>query len=396
MFSKEIGKNLLVYLLLSAAAAFTGGCASGGGEAGLERGWTEERSILDERVMKLIENGEYLMALELADSSIAGGVDDTRMLGQRAFVLGELGRMEESVGAFEEAILKDYEGCENHLNFGIVLMKAGQTGRATTELMVAKRFCSGVSRVVLSRNLAVAYLKLGKREKALAEVKEGLGFDGGERYLLGLKAMLIADSHPARAESLFALSGNPADMPPEFLFQYGILLLGSGRASEAAEVFGRGSEIDPANVEMRLKLAVALERLRRFADAERILADLLDESGLDDVRERLARLLFLTGRFEESLDLFRELPPSPEMLDRVAMCNHALGRLDEALEIEREVLRAKPDWVLAMVNISVILGALGELDEAEAFLERVLIIDPDNFEAKINLERIGNARKGKE
>jgi tetratricopeptide (TPR) repeat protein len=371
----------------------------GAGESAGAAGWTSERSALDRKIMQLTGDGRYEEAVRLADSLISIGVRDSRILGQKAHALGGLGRFEESVPLFEEALIKDYENCDNHVNFAIVLMRMGKTGRAITELSVGKRFCGAENMSVIYRNLAVAHIKSDDEEGALRNVLEGLGYKGDDRYLLGLKAMLIAESSPAAAESLFADLDQSGELPHEFLYQYGLMLIRTNRPVKAASMLGKAVQLRPRDRDVRLAFAEALVGSGRRGEAEDVLRSLIgtghaeakDERDLNRARGKLADLLFLEKRFEEAAALYVKLPQSPETMDRIAMCYHGRGLLDDALAWERRAIEKRPEWTTGMINLAVILAARGDLDEAYSTLKRVIEIDPDNFEANTNLERLRRA-----
>jgi Flp pilus assembly protein TadD len=272
-------------------------------------------------------------------------------------------------------------------------MRVGKTGRAHTEFMEAKRFCGERDSRLIYRNLAVAAVKLGKLDLARQYVDEGLGESPGDPYLGGLKGMLIAREHPSEAESLFVKARGAGEAPVEFLVQYGLLLINAGRSSEAAAVFEKAARAEPGNREIRTDLAEALDRTRKYGEAEKIFRDLLAAKDDPDVRLRLARVLFHEGNYGEALKLYMGLDQTPEVLDRTAMCLQGLGKSDEAVLWERKALAAKPDWPQAMVNLAVILASEGKLDEASSLLERVLTLEPDNVAARSNLERLREAQK---
>ncbi|UCF04344.1 MAG: tetratricopeptide repeat protein [bacterium] len=354
--------------------------------------WSDERAAIDIEILTLLEHNQYGRVVALADSAIGAGHGDPRILGQKAQALGSLGRYDESIAVFEKAIIGDYQNCENHLNFAVMLMRAGKTGRAITEFMVAKRFCPPNRLPLINRNLAVANIKLGESDQAMQYVRDGLRIDPLDPYLRGLEGMLVADSDPARAESLFVRLRQAGDVDPEFLYQFGLLLLRTERSGEAVEVLSAASKRRPGDSAIQINLAEALSRARRDDEAETVLRSLLDSEVGRDATRKLARLLFRQGRYAEALEYYRALPPTPESMDRIAMCLHGLGKLDEAIEWARRALEARPEWPAAMVNMAVILAASGELDEAESLLIRVLELEPDNMTARINLDRLRRAR----
>ena len=355
--------------------------------------WIEARASADARVNGLIESGRFGEALAIADSLIAAGENDSRTLGQKARALGGLGRGDEAIAVFEEAILADYENCENHLHFAIYLMRLEKTGRAQTEFVEAKRFCEGKYDALIYRNLAVAGIKLDKRDLARQYVEEGLRRDASDPYLNGLKGMLVARENPVAAESLFVKARSLGEASPEFLVQYGLLLVNEGRPSEAADVLEEASRLRPGEREIAVYRAEALDRAGDYAGARAVL-DALPAAGDEaETRKLLARVLFHEGNYEEALKLYLKLDQSPEVMDRIAMCLQSLGRTDEALPWARKAVSARPDWPQGMINLAVILASRGELDEAAELLGRALSIEPDNVSARANLDRLEEAKK---
>lgn len=384
---RSLSRSFAFLCLLLISCGGTGGDGSAPGRDV----WDETRVSIDRRIAAHLEVGRYEEGIALADSALASGLHDARILGQMATALGELGRFDESIALFEEAILADYPGCDNHLNFAVMLMRAGKTGRAITEFMVAKRFCDSEKIALINRNIAVVYIKLGTPDRALGFVREGLEKAPTDRYLLGLEGMLIADSDPARAESLFVQLVNDRETDPEFLYQFGLLLMRTDRFREAAEMLGTARKKRPENEELALNLAEALDRAGRDQEAEVLLRTLAGGSYDLDARRKLAGILFEGKRFDEALDLYMALPGTPEIMDRIAMSFYSLGRYDEALEWERKALETRPEWPAALVNLAVIHAVLGELDEARSILEHVLELEPDNGTARINLDRLESA-----
>ncbi len=376
---------------LVAAACFGISCGPGRLDAAGE--WGEARAALDRRVNAALDVGDYSRALALADSAIASGERDSRLLGQRARSLGGLERQAEAVAAFEEAILSDYENCENHLHFATYLMRIGKTGRAHTEFMEARTFCESGRYAVIFRNLAVANIKLERQAEARRYVEEGLAVAPADPYLLGLKGMLVAREQPAAAESLFAAAFAGGEASSELLVQYGLLLMNAGRADEAVRVFERADSVDSGRREVRVYLAEALDRAGRPLEAVPVLRGLLAAGDDPALAATLARALFHAGSYSEALEAYRALPESPETMDRIAMCLHNLGRTDEALSWARRAAAGRPEWAQGMINLAVILAARGELAEARALLERALALEPENVAARINLERLREAER---
>jgi Flp pilus assembly protein TadD len=375
--------------------ACAGSTGSGGGSVSdaMDKGWDEPRRDIDTRILALLERGGYDEVIRIADSLEAAGGTDPRLNGQKAEALWRTGSVDEAVVLFEESLLADYAVCETHLNFAVLLLETGKTGRALTELNEAKMFCGPENTPVINRNLAVVRIRRGEEEAALAIVDEGLDYAPGDSYLLGLKGMLVAEANPVLAETLFVKSERAGGMTPDFLYQLGLLMLRSSQPSRAVKPLEEALAADPADREIRFNYAEALARSGRTEEAKTILREMLDEQYDEKAAKRLARLVFRDGKYGEALVLFRNLPETPENLDRVSMCLHRLSRTDEAIEIQREVVDQRPDWPTGLINLAVMLASIGELDEAERLLVRTLELDSENVTATVNLESLRKARR---
>lgn len=383
----SVAPSAVCILMLLAA------CAGGGSGTDVAGQWDDpSRETADRRILGLMESGRWEAVIHVADSveSAVGG--DPRLWGQKAFALGRTGKVDESVTLFEKALLADYAVCDNHLNFAVVLLEAGRSGRALTELAEASRFCGAVNFPVVQRNRAVAYLHRGEPERALEAVDEGLSSAPDDPYLLGLKGMLIAEAAPVQAESLFVKAEAAGGMTGDFLYHLGLLLLRAERPAEALAPLEAALREEPADRGIRSARAEALVRTGRHDEAEDELRRLIAEAPDEEMRRRLARLLMRREEYDEALGILRSLPRTPENRDRAAMCLHRLGRTQEAIEIQRGVVAERPDWATGLVNLAVYLAAQGGLDEAEALLLRALELDPENVAATVNLESLRRAR----
>jgi Flp pilus assembly protein TadD len=362
-----------------------------GGHLDTADGEIERRLVAEERLNHLIEGARFTEALSLADSLIAAGNEISPVFFGKARALAGLGATSEAIAAYEEALLDDYENCQIHLHFATYLMRLGKTGRAHTEFMEAKIFCESKYSALIYRNLAVAGIKLDQPDLARRYVDEGLGSSPGDPYLSGLKGMLIARENPVAAESLFVRAQKGGDATGDFLVQYGLLLINEGRPREAVEILEKALRPQPGDREVRMYLAEALDRAQRYDEAEAVLRELLAERNGEEITEKLAGVLYHKKSYADALSLYRDLPQSHEVMDKIAMCLHYLGRDDEALPWSRRVLAAKPDWPQGMINLAVVLAAKGELAEAISLLERALEIEPDNAVARVNLDRVRSA-----
>ena len=68
-----------------------------------------------------------------------------------------------------------------------------------------------------------------------------------------------------------------------------------------------------------------------------------------------------------------------------AITKHKEGRIKEAEQLYRYILRIQPEHVGASNNLGTLLHGLGRLDEAEASFRKAIELKPDYAEAHTNL-----------
>ena len=95
------------------------------------------------------------------------------------------------------------------------------------------------------------------------------------------------------------------------------------------------------------------------------------------------------GRLEEAEQLYRAIlknqPTNLDVNNNLGVLLCALGRFDEAEASYRKAIELKPDYVQAHSNLSNALKELGRFDEAEASCRKVIELKPDYVQAHNNL-----------
>ncbi len=95
------------------------------------------------------------------------------------------------------------------------------------------------------------------------------------------------------------------------------------------------------------------------------------------------------GRLEEAEQLYRAIlknqPTNLDVNNNLGVLLCALGRFDEAEASYRKAIELKPDYVQAHSNLSNALKELGRFDEAEASCRKAIELKPDYVEAHNNL-----------
>lgn len=168
-------------------------------------------------------------------------------------------------------------------------------------------------------------------------------------------------------------------------------LIAAGRQRDARTLLephaGRGVG-DPAVVRLLAELEILDAQGERAMER---LAALDPDDG--DVEFLLARAEESLGRFEAARARLMKLrarlsKPLPQLEMQLALVMQALGEVDGALEIIREVIAQKPDITAAHKNLAAILAGAGRLEETREALRRAVVAIPGDASLWVRLASI--------
>lgn len=174
---------------------------------------------------------------------------------------------------------------------------------------------------------------------------------------------------PAKPVSIFPLVGQASQLSDD------------GKHDRAAQLLIdhlRRNPDEPAGLTM---LGVVALRLGALGQAEHFLRRALDRgsTGLE-VRRNLADVVSLQERPVEAIALLDALIAETGEVDLKGMragLFKKIGRHDEALAIDEELVTANPDRILLWVSYGHGLRAAGRVDEAIAAYRRAVALDPE-------------------
>ena len=162
-----------------------------------------------------------------------------------------------------------------------------------------------------------------------------------------------------------------------------------GRFREATRHIRKAVEADPANVDWRYDLGVALQKAERHEEAIAEYRRVLDAGGeAADALTNLALCLRALGKLHDA-ELAAEraavlAPGSAEALHNLGIIRDALGRPGAIGVLERaaELSRGAPN---VLNDLGVALDRAGELERAETCFRKTLAADPRHVAARENL-----------
>ncbi|MGA3265077.1 MAG: tetratricopeptide repeat protein, partial [Terracidiphilus sp.] len=162
---------------------------------------------------------------------------------------------------------------------------------------------------------------------------------------------------------------------------------------DSVALFSHVLEIDPRGGPPNLGLGMAYMRLGRFAEAqpyfERALTyypswpQALSDSAFCLMQTHDMSKLPLAGQhLEQALSI---APNDPGALTDMALWSFLMGRPKDEEMYSRKAIAARPDFIAEWLYLADALQAQGKLDEAVEANRQVLAIDPNYSDAHINL-----------
>ena len=227
---------------------------------------------------------------------------------------------------------------------------------AVTALRQAREYDPHSSYLDLA--LAEVYLRLGDKEQGTAAVKDALQNDPDsvEAHTLLGRLYLAGENYPAAIEQLQAACALAPD-DGDLLLELVVALVRNKEADSAVAILKTFIAAHPQSVDSVLALARLYQETGQDALAEETYRQIVKDH--PELRE--ARLDL--GRFYESRP----------------------GKLDQALEIYRQLLAEDSGDIRLRNHLAAVLITAGQLDAAKSELQALLDADPGNLEARRKL-----------
>jgi tetratricopeptide (TPR) repeat protein/2-polyprenyl-3-methyl-5-hydroxy-6-metoxy-1,4-benzoquinol methylase len=273
--------------------------------------------------------------------AVDGGIPDCHY--NMAFALQALGRMEEAVRHYREAVRLKPDYTDAHTNLGNVLKQLGRIGDAA----------ASYERVVALAPSAEAHYNLANT-------------------LVELRRLDDAVSHFQRALAL----------KPDLVWAYNNLanaLVTQGRLDDALPHFQRAVELDPALAEARVNVGTTLLAQGKLdAAAAQLERAVGINANFADAHANLGNVRLAQGRLTEAALCFhRALALKPDIVEaqnNLGIVLTAQGDVETAIRCYESALTRKPDFVDAYNNLARAFWATGQVDNALGVVRRALAI----------------------
>jgi tetratricopeptide (TPR) repeat protein len=337
--------------------------------------------------------------------------------------LNELGKYDEAIAHYTEALRIRPNVAEPHYNLGTALARQGKLRESISHYTEALRIepgyaeaCNNLGEVLRQQerydeaisyyskalqlrpdypeahsNLGIALAQQGKLKKAMAHFSEALRLQpdyAAAHFNLALALVRQERLEEAVAHFYEALRTQPDDADTHY--NLGVTLEKQGRLEEAMIEFAEVLRIQPDNGEAHTNLGLILARQGRFKEAISHYSKALQlKSNDEETHNNLGVALFTVGQVDRAIDHYlMAIKLDPTFSKAHNNLGNALarkGKLEEAIAHYTRALELKPNYPEAHNNLGVALAQQGKMDEAIVQFDQALRLKPDYPQARTNL-----------
>jgi tetratricopeptide (TPR) repeat protein/SAM-dependent methyltransferase len=290
-----------------------------------------------------LQRGQPQAAIDPIGRALAvdGGVPDCHY--NMAFALQALGRTDEAVRHYRDAVRLKPDYADAHTNLGNALTQLGRHGDAAT--------C--YERVIALKPSAEAHYNLANTLAHLRRLDDAVSHF---QRALALKPDLVG-AHNNLANALVA----------------------QGRSDDALMHFQRALALDPNLLEAHVNLGTALlEQGKLDAAAAQLERAVSLNANFAEAHANLGNVRLAQGRLAEAAQCFqRALALKPDLVEaqnNLGIVLTARGDFEKAIGCFQSALTRKPDFIDAYDNLARAFLAAGQVDNALGVLGRALAI----------------------
>jgi Tfp pilus assembly protein PilF len=311
-------------------------------------------------------------AAKRMEGVLASKPGDTDALSALAFTevkLGDVARAEEHLARAVESGPRNVKAA-----VGLAAVKFSQ-GKATEAEQILRRVAaqnppSALGYLVMGE----FYLRTNKLPEGKREFERALQIDNQNVFaLLYLGNLHLRAGQAAEAEAVYKKAAALPDK--RYRSIHAVYLLQTGKTDEALKEFEQLVAADATDRPTRRRLVSAYLSLRRTADAERILADVLKKNGKDtDALLQRSAILLTTGKLVEAYNALRQVldfePNSAEAHLLMARAQAARGNPGSAKEALAEAVRVGPNLLPPRLEYARLLRSGGSAKVALEVLDQ--------------------------
>ena len=241
--------------------------------------------------------------------------------------------------------------------------------------------------------LAVELLKAGRREEAMAALREAIHDDPRAHYTLGVLLYEDGRTHESREQLQEFLRLEPLLLQAvDARMIIGRVMFAEGQLDAAAEQFGQVLRMSPSLTDAHLGLGEVRFKQKRFEEAIAEYRAYVGRGGTGDgVWINLGIALQHTGQSDEAIKAFRRAtelnPQSSSPFRNLAAALLETGAFDEGARQARRAIALSPADPLSHDLLGFALLSQRKVEEAIAHFRESVRLDPTDAEAQTHLQQ---------
>ena len=339
-----------------------------------------KEKYIDIKTVKEILDIDYLE--KILEDNVSKSVLFVNIVG---IALSELGKYEEAIECYDEAIRINPDYASAYLNKGSALSDLGKKEEAIECYDEAIRIKPDYAAYF---NKGIALSELGKKEEAIECYDEAIRIkpDYAEAYL----NKGIALSVLGKKEEVIGCYDEAIRINPDYAEAYygkGNKLIVLGKYEEAIGCHDEAIRINPDYASAYLNKGNALTVLGKYEEAIGCYDEAIRIKPDADAYRGKGYTLSVLGKYEEAIGCYDEairINPDYAAYSFKGKTLLVLGKKEEAIECYDEAIRIKPDYAEAYFKKGIVLSELGKKEEAIECYDEAIRIKPDYAEAYLN------------
>jgi len=297
-----------------------------------------------------------------------------------------LGKLDEAIEAYREAISIKPDFTEAYYNMGIVFQIDGKLSEAIEAYKKAISIKPDYAEACC--NMGNAHRDKGELVEAIEAYKKAISIkpDSVEMYS-NIGSVLQKQGKLPEAIEAYKKA---ISVKPDYAEAYnnmGNVLKDQGKLEEAIKVFNKAISIKPDFADVFNNMGLILKEQGKLDDAIKAFNEAICiKPDFVEIYSNMGVTLRDQGKLEEAIKVFNKAiavkPDYAEVYNNMGNIFQVQGRLEEAIEAHTKAISIKPDYAEAYWNL---YGSSENISEAKKWIAKCLKASPDHLNAKLTL-----------
>lgn len=328
------------------------------------------------------ELGKFWLAAESIKKALELK-DEAKYHHNLGIVYLHMGKLEDAEKEFKKAIKKT-KNPSTLMALGNLYLEKGQVGEAIK--LYEEALEKSKNNPSILYNLALAYWKLGAREKVVKLLKRAMAHEKNKENLNMIKCFLAKalNTMGKSDEAVQILVGISDEKNPFILYRAGYVLVESGHLEKGIDFLRKAFEISPEDKNITTLLAESLYKTGNIQQAISVYRKHLEKKKEPQLLLRLADLYFETGKLVEAERLYKKIIEEYPQREECRIAYNNLANLycerkayKKAVSLYLKSIEIKKD-ANVFFNLALACEKSGDVPSAIKYMEEAAKINPSS------------------